>query len=168
MFLQNNGFSLEDDGVYVLDLKEEKRTKLMLTLQQRPIAAHLPENGLPMYEQMKTFYNAAQDILNSHQLPITKYDHLKIKKSVMPRKFHDKDVIKVPAIGNIIMSFKATNIPPENKTLQSIAQSFDPIIYVMTVMDLYTHWFILQHPGYALNDLVGCIENLMTKCIHLK
>ena len=66
MFLQNNGFSLEDDGVYVLDLKEDKHTKLLITLQQRPIAVSLPETGLPTCEQMKIFYVAAHDILKGH------------------------------------------------------------------------------------------------------
>ena len=102
MFMENNGFNLEDKGVYNLDVEGEKRTKLMLSLRNCVISINLPETGLPLREEMHTFYDAAADALNGHQLPITKYDDLKIRKSAIPRKFTGEDATKVRAIGNII------------------------------------------------------------------
>ena len=58
MFMENNGFSLEDEGVYNLNVEGGKRTKLMLSLQNCLIAAHFPENSLPSREGMHTFFLA--------------------------------------------------------------------------------------------------------------
>ena len=152
IFMENNGFSLEDEGVYNLDVEGGKRTKLMLSLQNRLIVAHLPENGLPTCEQMKTFYDVAQDTLSGHQLPITKYDDLKIRKSVIPRKFHGEDTIKVRAIGNIIMSFIATKIPSENKILQLILQPHhlrnDSYGALYSLIYLTTPWLCPERLGW--------------------
>ena len=120
MFMKNNGFNLDDTNVYNLDLEGEKRTKLMLSLRNRIISVNLPDSGLPSRDKMHTFYDAAADALNGHQLPITKYADLKFRKSAIPQKFTGDDEAKVQAIGGIIMSFIATNIPPENEILQSI------------------------------------------------
>lgn len=66
-------------GIYILDLKEEKYTKLLINLQQCLISPSLPELDLPTREQMKNFYTNAQGIFTGHQFPITKYEGLKVK-----------------------------------------------------------------------------------------
>ena len=113
---------------------------------------------------MHTFYDAAADALNGHQLPITKYADLKFRKSAIPRKFTGDDEAKVEAIGGIIMSFIATNIPPENEILQSIILPHqlrnDGYGALYSLVYLTTPWLRLERLGWShktFNDDMAAI-----------
>ena len=69
------------------------------------ISSTLPDISLSMYEQIANFYQDTYTIISTHELPIIKYQGLKVKHSALPQKFKGEVSNKIQEILKIVISF---------------------------------------------------------------
>ena len=99
---EHNGFDLDGDDLDGDNLEENKKTKpkckyrleqdtafnkILSNIGQFRMGTRLPTSGLPTSQIMQNIYAEVYNIFQQYQLPLTKYDDLKQRKSTIPADF---------------------------------------------------------------------------------
>ena len=133
---EHDGFDLDGD-----DLDDDKKkkpkckyrleqdtafNKILSNIGQMSMGTRLPTSGLPTSQVMQNIYAEVYNIWQHNQLPLTKYDDLKKRKSTIPADFPSGNDGILGVISTVLLTILSNNLPSKNKLLQDIFEPYRP------------------------------------------